>query len=109
MHADILKSMPDAGADATLFVKGNSIVGASSNHALMDTQDIFAALYAAATKFSGEGHNNCSVTTANNYVPLNMSNAVFFLNCGVYKLAIERTVLGSDTGYMVWEYLGSTD
>jgi hypothetical protein len=57
---------------ASLYVKGNSIVGVDylvTERETGSAQEVFAALYAAVSKLSNEGRNVCSVSNSTDYVP----------------------------------------
>ena len=103
----------------TIYIKDNAVVGV--DHLLLDrdltsSQDIFDALFAAASKLSDEGRNTCVATTWTGYVPAppSLSKAAVLLNCGAYRMSLLRNEFKTVDGkaaaaYLAREELGTTD
>ena len=101
-----------------VYARGNTVIGIEymlNERELDSAQEVFDALYGAASKLSAESKNSCALTTWSGYVPSpSLNKAGISFNCGVYQLELKRIqVSGTDgktaTGYMVWESLGTTD
>ncbi len=102
-----------------IYARGNNVVGIK--HLLLEreidsSQDIFDALFDAASRLPDEGRNTCVVTTWTGYLPgaASLSKAAIHLSCGAYGISLLRNEFkGADgkevAGYLAWEEIGTTD
>jgi len=109
----------DALSVGIIYARGNTVVGVK--HSLLERdigspQDIFDALFDAASRLPDEGRNTCVVTTWTGYLPkaASLSKAAIYLSCGAYRISLLRnefkSVDGKEVaGYLAWEEIGRTD
>ena len=98
-------------------VKQNAVVGIEHlifSQSLRSTEDMFGALYDAASRLSENKRNACELSTWTKYDPIGVRIAGVHIHCGVYGLRLVRDQYKSDndnlsgTGYSLWEDLGNT-
>jgi hypothetical protein len=90
-----------------VYAKNNRIIGVQVLQDIDSKDAAFDAVFALASKLSGEGRETCQISTWTGYLTgkVSLSKASVALECGVYQVILLKNQFKGSTGQLVSGYV----